>query len=128
MALDLADILDGSNPAPLTLHLAHTTPPLPWELGTLPEASWPGYKAADFVATKRQGYDQGFGFLQGLAVFTNNQEDIVQMSVAAWLTAPDAEVPGGITLLAVVDRLAMSFPTGDTTLEFRFVSFERVKV
>lgn len=125
MAFDLADLFDGTISCGLKLHLSQLPLTKPYRLETLHEATFEGYQPADFVPIWRSGYDSGYGYVQGYAVFNNHGQN-VEKAIGAWLTAP---FNGVDQLLSVINP----FPGGGvdlpaqaaTTLETRWTSFER---
>jgi hypothetical protein len=125
MEFSLQDLFDGSIAGTLKLHLSELAAVQPYKLETLVEATFPGYAAADFVSNQRQGYDTGFAYLEGSAVFLNSTDNTTFKVVTAWLTGT---FDGNDQLIAVISPLAeggVSLPHGYTTLQLVFCSFER---
>lgn len=125
MQFSLQDLFDGTIAGTLKLHLSQQAAVEPYLLETLVEATFPGYAPAAFFPNQRQGYDTGYAFLQGSAVFLNSADEDSATVLAAWLTGMFG---GEEQLIAVLSPLAqggVSMKPGSTTLQLVFSSFER---
>ena len=125
MPFSLEDLFDGTISCGLKVHLSQMPLTKPYRLDTLVEATFQGYEPADFVSIYRQGYDSGYAYVEGYAVFKNSKDEGDVKVIGAWLTAP---FNGVEQLLSAIDPFpggGIELPPGATTLQTRWTSFAR---
>ncbi|SRR6266404_1684277 len=85
----LLDMLDGTVPAKLSVHLSQSPLVEPITLANLIEASFEGYAPTDFIALDRASPTEGWGACRGYCSFTYNGSAPEILLTALYLTAYD---------------------------------------
>lgn len=102
---NLADVLDGTTPAALTLHLSDNALSTPFQLGSMTEATFEGYEPATMQAIERKPQAEETGLLYAFGTFRNALVEGNVIARGAWVTCDDPLNPGNPILVNVVPTM-----------------------
>lgn len=121
---NLADVLDGTYPAPLTLHLSDMALVAPYQLGSLPEATFDGYMPAPMQAIERMPQAEETGLLYAYGRFFNALTEGNVIAGGAWVTCDDPLDPGNPALVAVLPSMQAMLQPGYNQVIVSFLVYE----
>lgn len=121
---NLADVLDGTYPATLTLHLSDMPLGTPFQLGSMHEATFDGYLPAMLQTIQRKPQAEETGLLYAFGRFFNHSTDQNVIARGAWVTCEDPLDPGNPILVAVLPSMQAVLQPGYSQVIVSFQVYE----